>query len=70
MPITTGVEVQSAIFVNAKHYSSHLYRGIGPFALNPNLASRFNAIEVRVWIPGNETVNVYQAWITEISHHF
>lgn len=61
VPPTTGIQVITLPVDAAADYHISVYEGWGPFQAkfpNPTSGER---IEVRVWTPGGETVNVYQA---------
>lgn len=64
--LSSGVTTASLVFHNQKQYPSRQYKGWGPFRLVPSQASPYNAIEVRIWSPGKQTVNVYRIGITAL----
>jgi hypothetical protein len=67
IPVTSGIE-SVTLPVNAKsNYHEAIYRGWGPFSANFAPAPPGQLLEVRVWSPGHETVNVYGAQITNWS---
>jgi len=56
---TNGVRDIGGTFVDTITYASHVFSGIGPFTYAPLLPPRDNNLEVRVWSPGGEAVDVY-----------
>jgi hypothetical protein len=60
LPVTNGIETLTFQFSLDHQYPDHLFRGIGPFQLQPTPpVNKNNQIELRVWTPGNEVINVY-----------
>lgn len=64
IPKTTGIQ-QVALPLVAPHApSARAYAGWGPFRADFALPPPGQRLEVRVWSPGGETVNVYSAGLT------
>lgn len=68
VPFTHG-RITVALPVNAaRDYHVPLYGGWGPFQAKFGGGPKGQRIEVRVWSPGGETVNVYSAQLLTVSH--
>ena len=67
VPTTNGIETEHFTFRLSRQYPRHLYTGFGPFRMQPVAPStRRNNIELRIWTPGNETVDVYGLTVNQI----
>jgi Predicted membrane protein (DUF2079) len=64
IPATNGVEAFALPVDALVGYRDPTYRGWGPFEANFSPAPPGQRIEIRVWSPGGETVNVYRASLT------
>ncbi|HEY9242098.1 MAG TPA: hypothetical protein VIP48_08970, partial [Streptosporangiaceae bacterium] len=68
VPYTHG-KLTVTLPVNAtRDYHHPLYGGWGPFQAKFGGGPKGQRIEVRVWSPGGETVNVYSAQLLTVSH--
>ncbi len=65
--LSSGRVTASLDFENQHQYPSNTFRGWGPFRVTQRSASAYNAIEVRIWSPGDQTVNVYQLSISVLA---
>ncbi len=60
LPVTAGVETLTFGFRVTHQYPNRIFSGKSLFTFSPTpLADPNNQIELRVWTPGNEVVNVY-----------
>lgn len=65
LPTTNGTETLTISFRVNHQYPANTYKGRSVFAMEPTpLAHYENQIELRVWTPGNEVVNVYSLAIS------
>lgn len=61
LPSTRGIQTITMPVSATVGYYSQVYAGWGPFRAEFPDAPRAQRLEVRVWTPGRETVNVYRA---------
>jgi uncharacterized membrane protein len=61
IPATKGIESVEIRVPALKSYSDDLYAGWGPFRANFVPPPPGQRLEIRVWSPGHETVNIYNA---------
>ena len=64
LPGTSGVESVSLAVNAMTAYQARLYSGWGPFRADFVPPPAGQQLEVRVWSPGGQTVNVYRAGLT------
>ena len=64
LPRTTGIESVTLPVDAAANYIEPIYRGWGPFTAHFAPAPPGQLLEARVWSPGNESVNVYGAQLS------
>jgi hypothetical protein len=67
VPTTTGVESVSLSVDATTAYQARVYSGWGPFRADFVPPPRGERLEVRVWSPGGEMVNVYSAELVNAS---
>lgn len=68
VPSTDGKQTITLPVDATRDYHNALYGGWGPFRARFGGAPKGQRIEVRVWSPGGETVNVYSAQLLTVSH--
>jgi hypothetical protein len=68
MPLTDGIQTVTLPVDAETGYHTPTYGGWGPFRAKFASTPAGERIEVRVWSPGSETVNVYNAQLVPAAH--
>lgn len=70
IPETNGIQNTTFAFDVQHQYPLNHYQGLGPFTINPPKGSSpYDNIELRVWTPGHEIVNVYTLQIQKLKSY-
>jgi hypothetical protein len=67
IPATQGIEAVSLPVIAVNAYRAHHYSGWGPFRADFVPRPPGQLLEIRVWSPGGETVDVYRAQLVRVS---